>query len=199
MSIWDLAKPVIAQVHGYCLAGGKRARHRLRPRLHGRRRADGLPGRALRRARHALPPVVPRDAQGDGDVHDRQLGHRHRGGRARLGQRVVPGRPARERGARGGEPIAMLPLDAAAAQQARRAPPDGGHGHARRHPRRHRAVRARHAHRDDAQVRRAAITRRVSRRARRSATARSATTAPSTRAEETHRDGCCRSGPSEPL
>jgi enoyl-CoA hydratase len=22
MSIWDLAKPVIAQVHGYCLAGG---------------------------------------------------------------------------------------------------------------------------------------------------------------------------------
>ena len=29
MSIWDLAKPVIAQVHGYCLGGRQRARHRL--------------------------------------------------------------------------------------------------------------------------------------------------------------------------
>ena len=27
MSIWDLAKPVIAQVHGYCLAGGVNSLH----------------------------------------------------------------------------------------------------------------------------------------------------------------------------
>ena len=85
MSIWDLAKPVIAQVHGYCLAGGERARDRLRPRLHGRGRADGLPRGALRRARHALPPVVPRHAQGDGDDAHRRLDLGRRGGRARAG------------------------------------------------------------------------------------------------------------------
>ena len=85
MSIWDLAKPVIAQVHGYCLAGGERARDRLRPRLHGRGRADGLSRGALRRARHALPRVVPRHAQGDGDDAHRRLDLRHRGGRARAG------------------------------------------------------------------------------------------------------------------
>ena len=66
----------------------QRARDRLRPRLHGRGRADGLSGGALRCARHALPPVVPRHAQGDGDDDDRRLGHRHRGGPLRLGQRA---------------------------------------------------------------------------------------------------------------
>ena len=48
MSIWDLAKPVIAQVHGYCLAGGSELADRLRPRLRRRGRADRLPGGALR-------------------------------------------------------------------------------------------------------------------------------------------------------
>ena len=110
MSIWDLAKPVIAQVHGYCLAGRQRARHRLRPRLHGRGRADGLPGRALRCARHALPPVVPRHAQGDGDDAHRRLDLRHRGGPARLGQRRVPGRRARRATcSRSPSRIAMVP------------------------------------------------------------------------------------------
>ncbi len=64
MGIWDLAKPVIAQVHGYCLAGGSELATGLRPRLHRRGRPDGLPGGALRRARHALPRLVPRHARG---------------------------------------------------------------------------------------------------------------------------------------
>ena len=79
----------------------ERARDRLRPRLHGRGRADGLPGGALRRARHALPPVVPRHAQGDGDDAHRRLDLRRRSGRARLGERGVPGRRARRARARG--------------------------------------------------------------------------------------------------
>ena len=112
MSIWDLAKPVIAQVHGYCLAGGERARDRLRPRLHGRGRADGLPGGALRRARHALPPVVPRHAQGDGDDAHRRLDLRRRGGRARLGQRARS-RPTSSTSAcsRSRSRIALVPLE----------------------------------------------------------------------------------------
>ena len=51
----------------------QRAGHRLRPRLRGRGRQDGLPGRALRRARHAVPRLVPRDAGGHGDDGHRRL------------------------------------------------------------------------------------------------------------------------------
>ena len=47
-SIWDLAKPVIAQIHGYAIAGAHRAGVGLRPRLRRRRRPDQLPGRARR-------------------------------------------------------------------------------------------------------------------------------------------------------
>ena len=65
--------------------GRQRARHRLRPRVHRRGRADGLSRGAVRRARHALPPVVPRDAQGDGDDAHRRLDHRRRSRRARAG------------------------------------------------------------------------------------------------------------------
>ena len=88
MGIWDLAKPVIAQVHGYCLAGGSELATGCDLVVHGRGRADGLPGGALRRARHALPRLVPRHAPGDGDDGHRRLDQRHRGRGRGLGQQA---------------------------------------------------------------------------------------------------------------
>ncbi len=67
----------------------QRAGHRVRPRLRGRRRQDGLPGGALRRARHAVPRVVPGDAGGDGDDGHRRLDLGSRGGAPRVGQPLV--------------------------------------------------------------------------------------------------------------
>ena len=53
--IWELAKPVIAQVHGYCLAGATELGLGLRPADHRR----GLPGRL---------PAGPRDGHDGRDV-----------------------------------------------------------------------------------------------------------------------------------
>ncbi len=60
--LWDLAKPVIAQVHGYAMAGGTELDGRLRPRVRRRRRAVQLSGRA--RAQPARLPVPPVAASG---------------------------------------------------------------------------------------------------------------------------------------
>jgi len=51
MGIWDLAKPVIAQVHGWCLSRG-----------------------AFRGSRHAVPRMVHGHACRNGDDADRRLG-----------------------------------------------------------------------------------------------------------------------------
>ena len=95
MSIWDLAQARDRAGARLLPRRRQRARHRLRPRLHRRGRADGLPGRALRRARHALPRVVPRHAQGDGDDADGRLDLGRRGRAARLGERARSRRRAR--------------------------------------------------------------------------------------------------------
>ena len=112
MSIWDLAKPVIAQVHGYCLAGASELATGCDLVYMAEDAQMGYPGGALRRARHALPPVVPRHAQGDGDDAHRRLDLRHRGGRARLGQRRVS-RPTSSTSAcsRSRDRIAMVPIE----------------------------------------------------------------------------------------
>ena len=156
----------------------QRARDRLRPRLHGRGRADGLSRGALRRARHALPPVVPRHAQGDGDDAHRRLDHRaSRRSSSGWANAAFPADELDERVLEVARPHRDGAARAAAAQQARRAPPDGRDGPARRHPRRHRAVRARHAHQGDARVRRRGAREGPHRTRCRSATRRSATTA----------------------
>jgi enoyl-CoA hydratase len=74
MGIWDMAKPVIAQVHGYCLAGGSELA-----------RPDGLSGGAFRRARYAVPPLAGGHAQGHGNVVDGRFPVWERMCRARLG------------------------------------------------------------------------------------------------------------------
>ena len=112
MSIWDLAKPVIAQVHGYCLAGASELATGCDLVYMAEDAQMGYPGGALRRARHALPPVVPRHAQGDGDDAHRRLDLRHRGGRARLGERGVS-RPtsSKTRVLEVAQRIAMVPIE----------------------------------------------------------------------------------------
>ena len=66
-SIWDLAKPVIAQIHGYAIAGGDRAGLGVRPRLRGRRRRDQLSGGAGHEpARLAVPHGAAGPAPGHG-------------------------------------------------------------------------------------------------------------------------------------
>ena len=98
-SIWDLAKPVIAQIHGYAIAGGDRARVGLRPRLRRRRRADQLPGRARDQpAGLAVPHRAARHAPRDGADADRRSDHRRRKRRAiGFANRAFPADRARGR------------------------------------------------------------------------------------------------------
>ena len=141
--IWDLAKPVIAQVHGYCLAGGSELAS-----------ACDLVYVA-EDAQIGYPPVrlmSPPDTQ----FHPWLVGMRRAmelmltgdpisgAEAARIGfaNRAFPaadldGARARDRGAGRQDPHL-----AAADQQAVRPPGDGDHGHARGHPRGHRAAGA---------------------------------------------------------
>ena len=150
MSIWDLAKPVIAQVHGYCLAGGSEL-------------ATGCDLVYVAEDAQMGYPAV-RFGVPDMHFHAWFLGMRtamemmltgdsiigRRGRRARAGP-TGRSRPTSSttRCSRSPQRIAKIAARARADQQARRAPPDGRHGAAGRHPRRHRAVRARHAHAGD--------------------------------------------------
>ena len=151
MSIWDLAKPVIAQVHGYCLAGGSEL-------------ATGCDLVYMAEDAQMGYPAV-RFGVPDMHFHPWFLGMRKAMEMMLTGDSITgveavelgwanaafpADRARRPRCSRSRERIAMRPARAAAAQQARRAPPDGRHGPAHRHPRRHRAVRARHAHEGDA-------------------------------------------------
>ena len=112
MSIWDLAKPVIAQVHGYCLAGGSEL-------------ATGCDLVYMAEDAQMGYPAV-RFGVPDMHFHPWFLGMRKAmemmltgdsitGVEAvalGLGQRGVPGRRAREPGARGrASRIAMIPLE----------------------------------------------------------------------------------------
>ena len=143
MSIWDLAKPVIAQVHGYCLAGGSEL-------------ATGCDLVYMAEDAQMGYPAV-RFGVPDMHFHPWFLGMRKAMEMMLTGDSIsgieaaelgwanaaYPGRRARRARARGRGAHRDGAGRAAAAQQARRAPPDGRDGAARRHPRRHRAVRAR--------------------------------------------------------
>ena len=109
MSIWDLAKPVIAQVHGYCLAGGSEL-------------ATGCDLVYVAEDAQMGYPAV-RFGVPDMHFHAWFLGMRSamemmitgdsisgdRGGERGLGQPRVPGRRARRRRARDGARIAAIP------------------------------------------------------------------------------------------
>ena len=99
MSIWDLAKPVIAQVHGYCLAGGSELATGCDLVYMAEDAQMGYPA-----VRFGVPDMhfhawFLGHAPGDGDDGHRRLDQRHRGRRRGLGQQGVPGRPARRRDA----------------------------------------------------------------------------------------------------
>ena len=91
MSIWRAPKPVIAQVHGWCVGGGSDFAALRRPRDRQRGRAD----------RHALLADVGRlparacgstgsASRRQGARADRQAALRRRGGGGRADQRAVP-------------------------------------------------------------------------------------------------------------
>ena len=154
MGIWDLAKPVIAQVHGYCLAGG----------------SELATGCDLVYVAHDAKMGYPAVRFGVPDMHFHAwfLGMRAAmemmvtgdsisGDEAvRLGwaNRAFPEADLDAEVLEGGRAHRAHPVGHRAAQQAHRAPPDGRHGHAGRDPGGHRALRARHPPGDDAGVHR---------------------------------------------
>jgi enoyl-CoA hydratase len=145
MSIWDLAKPVIAQVHGYCLAEASELATGCDLVYIGRRRRWGIPQFAWC-ARHALPPwfLGMRKAMEMMLTGDSISGIEAAG--ARLGDAAYPEAELEDRVLEVAERIDGADR-AAAAQQARRASPDGRDG-LRRHPRRYRAPRWARTRRD---------------------------------------------------
>ena len=178
MSIWDLAKPVIAQVHGYCLAGGSEL-------------ATGCDlVYVAEDAKMGYPAV--RFGVPDMHFHAWFLGMRAAmemmltgdsisGVEAvRLGwaNRAFPADRARRRGRGRGRAHRAAAARHRAAQQAHGAPADGHHGDARRRsgraPSCARSARSSRASRPSS----SACASRASRRRSRSATSPSATTAP---------------------
>ena len=113
--------------------GRHRAHGRVRPRVHRRRRAAQLPGRARGQpARLPVPRVAGRHAPGDGAHAHRRRHRRTRGRPHRHGQPRVPrGRP-RARDVGDGGARGVDPERPAADQQAHRAPGDGVQGRAHR-------------------------------------------------------------------
>ena len=132
MSIWDLAKPVIAQVHGYCLAGGSEL-------------ATGCDLVYVAEDAQMGYPAV-RFGVPDMHFHAWFLGMRRAMEMMITGESISGVEAVAEGWANRAFPadeledavIAMAspdrdhPAGAGAAQQAHRASPDGVHGHARR-------------------------------------------------------------------
>ena len=145
MSIWDLAKPVIAQVHGYCLAGGSELATGCDLVYIAEDAQMGYP--AVRFGvpdmhfhawflgmRTAMEMMVTGDSLTGVEAVEKGWANRAVPGRRARGRRCSTiAEPHRQDAARHGP-----------AQQAGRAPRHGGHGPAHRHPGRHRAVRPRH-------------------------------------------------------
>ena len=152
MSIWELGKPVIAQVHGYCLAGGSE----LATCCDLVYMADdaqmgypavrfGVPDNHFHAWFVGMRKAMEMMLTGDSisGVEAAQLGWANASFPAdELEAQGARDRPAHREGAAG----------PGAAQQARRAPPDGDHGPAHRHPRGLRALRARHPPEEHARV-----------------------------------------------
>ena len=153
MSIWDLAKPVIAQVHGYCLAGASEL-------------ATGCDLVYMAEDAQMGYPAV-RFGVPDMHFHPWFLGMRKAMEMMLTGD-SVSGIEAVERGwANAAYPveeldervlevarrIALVPTELLQLNKRVGAPPDGSDGAAYRHPRRYRTVRAGHAHAHDALVR----------------------------------------------
>ena len=152
MSIWDLAKPVIAQVHGYCLAGGSELATGCDLVYIAEDAQMGYPA-----VRFGVPDMhfhawLLGMRRGDGDDADRRLDLGRRSRRRRVGQPSVPGRRARRRGDRRRAANREAGTGAGADEQASGPPADGRHGDACRAARRHRALRSRDPHRRDARV-----------------------------------------------
>ena len=153
MSIWDLAKPVIAQVHGYCLAGGSELATGCDLVYVAEDAKIGYPA-----VRFGTPDMQyhawlfgMRGGMESMLTGDSFSGDRGRG--ARVGEPRVPGSRARGAGPRDRVADRADPHRPRADQQAHRAPGHGGHGPALVDPGRHRAQRARHPHRVDEEVR----------------------------------------------
>ena len=154
MSIWDLAKPVIAQVHGYCLAGGSEL-------------ATGCDLVYVAEDAKIGYPAV-RFGTPDMQYHAWLFGMRA-GMESMLTGDSFSGIEAAQLGwANRAYPVEELeenvlaiadahradPHRPRADQQAHGAPGDGGHGAAVVDPGRHRAERAGHAHGEHEEVRR---------------------------------------------
>ena len=177
MSIWDLAKPVIAQVHGYCLAGGSELATGCDLVYMAEDAQMGYPA-----VRFGVPDMhfhpwflgmrkaMEMMLTGDSitGVEAVELGWANAAFPAdELDERVLEvARPHRD------GPARARCSSTSASCTARWTP-----WAARRHPRRHRAVRARHAHQGHARVHRRRPREGAHRTRCRSATRRSATTA----------------------
>ena len=153
MSIWDLAKPVIAQVHSYCLAGGSELATGCDLVYVAEDAKIGYPA-----VRFGTPDMqyhawlfgmrAGMESMLTGDsfsgIEAAQLGWANRAyPEAELEEHVLA-IASRDR---------ADPDRPRADQQAHRAPGHGGDGPALVDPRRHRAERARHPHRVDEEVR----------------------------------------------
>ena len=177
MSIWDMSKPVIAQVHGYCLAGGSEL-------------ATGCDLVYMADDAQMGYPAV-RFGVPDMHFHPWFLGMRKAMEMFMTGNSVNGIEAARYGWANASFPadelegevlkvaeqISMLPLDVLQLNKRAIHRQMEAMGHPQRHPRRHRAVRARHPHPVDGQLRRLDPVERPDRRARSARQASSATTA----------------------
>ena len=154
MSIWDLAKPVIAQVHGYCLAGGSELATGCDLVYVAEDAKIGYPA-----VRFGTPDMqyhawlfgmrAGMESMLTGDsfsgVEAAQLG---------WANRAYPVAGPRGRGPGHREPHRADPDRPRADQQAHGPPGHGGHGAPVVDPGGHRAQRPGHPHRDDEEVRR---------------------------------------------
>ena len=130
-----MATPIIAQVHGYCLAGGTELATACDLVYVAEDATDRLPaGAADVATRHAVADLDDGAASRHGGAADRRLDVRRRGRRVRVRQPRPPARRARRRGARHGRTDHQGAVRPARPQQAVGPPRDGGDGHPDRHP-----------------------------------------------------------------
>ena len=135
LAIWELAKPVIAQIHGYALAGASELAAAC-DLVYVADNADiGHPVVAgAEPARFQLPPLAGGIPQRHGDDAHRRLLLRYRGGGHGIRQPGLSrGRTGRA-GAGDGPAGGPGPVRSSTDQQAQCASGHGGDGHSQRHP-----------------------------------------------------------------